>query len=297
MGRLLKMGKINQDSEKIGNEHLYDLLTSAEVSWQSIIYDLMNTGQLDPWNIDLALLAKSYLVKIKELEEANFFVSSKVLLAASLLLRIKSEILLNDYIKNIDDILFGKKEEKRVYERIEIDKNDLPILYPKTPMARMRKVSLEELMQALNNAISTENRRIRKEITERRVLKEAEIVLPKASKIKLKDRIKKIYSKFLVMFKSKKERIAYTDLVGLDREERIAAFLPVLHLDHQQRVWLEQDNHLDEIWLWLYSHYKKENGITQAKELIEEKREELVEQAGFENPLAGIFDSIENVGR
>ena len=288
------MGEINQDSGKIGNEHLYDLLTSAEVSWQSIIYDLINTGQLDPWNIDLALLAKSYLVKIKELEEANFFVSSKVLLAASLLLRIKSEILLNDYIKSIDDILFGKKEEKKVYERIEIDGNDLPILYPKTPMARMRKVSLEELMLALNKAMNTENRRIRKEITERQVLREAEIVLPKASKIKLKDRIKRIYSKFLVMFKTKKGRVAYTDLIGLDRDERIAAFLPVLHLDHQQKVWLEQENHLDEIWIWLYSHYKKEKGVTQAKELMEEKREEIVEEAGFENPLSGIFDSIES---
>ena len=143
------MEEITQDSGKIGNEHLYDLLTSTEVSWQSIIYDLINTGQLDPWNIDLALLARNYLVKIKEMEEANFFVSSKVLLAASLLLRIKSEILLNDYIKSIDDILFGKKDVKKVYERIEIDENDLPILYPKTPMARMRKVSLEELMNHL----------------------------------------------------------------------------------------------------------------------------------------------------
>jgi len=288
------MGEIVQDSEKIGNEHLYDLLTSSEVSWQSIIYDLINTGQLDPWDIDLALLARNYLVKVRELEEANFFVSSKVLLAASLLLRIKSEILLNDYIKSIDDILFGKKEEKKIYERIEIDENDLPILYPKTPMARMRKVSLEELMQALNKAISTESRRIRKEITERQVLREAEIVLPKASKIKLKDRIKKIYSKFLVMFNSRKSRVAYTDLVGADREERIAAFLPVLHLDHQQRIWLEQENHLNEIWLWLYSHYKKEKGMIQAKELLEEKREEIVEEAGFENPLAGIFESIES---
>jgi len=289
------MGEITEDSEKIGNEHLYDLLTSAEVSWQSIIYDLINTGQLDPWNIDLALLARNYLVKVRELEEANFFVSSKVLLAASLLLRIKSEILLNDYIKSIDDILFGKKDEKKVYERIEIDENDLPVLYPKTPMARMRKVSLEELMNALNKAMSTENRRIRKEIIERQVLREAEIVLPKVSKIKLKDRIKKIYSKFLVMFKTRGGRIAYTDLVGLDREERIAAFLPVLHLDHQQRVWLEQENHLDEIWLWLYSHYKKEKGVAQAKELLEEKREGLVEEAGFENPLAGMFESIENL--
>jgi len=285
---------VNADgnNDKIGNEHLYQLLTGQEVSWQAVIYDLMNTGQLDPWDIDLSLLANRYLVKIRELEEANFFVSSKVLLAASLLLRIKSEILLNDYIKSIDDILFGKKEqEAKKYERIEIDENELPLLYPRTPLPRMRKVSLQELMGALSKAINTENRRIRKEIIERQISREAEIVLPKASRVNVKDRIRKIYSRFLTMFKAKKSKIGYTELVGNDRDERIAAFLPVLHLDHQQKVWLEQANHLDEIWVWLYSHFKSENGVNRAKELLEEKREELVEQAGFENPLAGFFDT------
>ncbi len=92
------------------------------------------------------------------------------------------------------------------------------------------------------------------------------------------------------MFKTRKEKMSYTELVGSERDERIAAFLPVLHLDNQQKVWLEQENHLDEIWVWLYSHYKSK-GISQAKELIEEKREQLAEQAGFENPLAGFFEN------
>jgi segregation and condensation protein A len=284
---------VNPSLNSIGNDHLYDLLTSKEVSWQAIIYDLMNSGQLDPWNIDLALLANKYLEKIRELEEANFFMSSKVLLAASLLLRIKSEILLNEYIKSIDEILFGKEDKKDYkYERIEIDENDLPILYPKTPMPRLRKVSLQELMNALNKAISTENRRIKKEIVARGAEREAEIVLPRASRVNVKDRIRKIYSRFLTMFKTKKGKISYTDLVGKDRDERIAAFLPVLHLDNAQKVWLEQEKHREEIYVWLYSHYKQQ-GISRAKELIEDKREELAEQAGFENPLAGFFEGVE----
>lgn len=277
---------------KIGNDHLYELLTSKELSWQAIIYELMNTGQLNPWDIDLTLLAGKYLEKIRELEEANFFVSSKILLAASLLLRIKSEILLNEYVKSIDDILFGRKdEEKKIFERIEIDENDLPILYPKTPMPRMRKVSLQELMSALNKAINTENRRIKKEIVGIQAEKMAEIVLPKASRVNIKDRIRKIYSRFLTMFKTKKTKISYTELVGNDREERIAAFLPVLHLDAQQRIWLEQEKHLDEIFLWLYSHYKA-SGMSKANELLEEKKAEIAEEAGFENPLAGLFEDI-----
>ena len=140
-----------EKKEKINQDQLYELLTGKEISWQAIIYDLINSEQLDPWDINLGLLANKYLVKIRTLEEANFFVSSKVLLAAALLLRLKSEILLSKYIKSIDEILFGKKEEKKyVLERIQIDENELPELVPKTPLPRYRKVSLDELMKALD---------------------------------------------------------------------------------------------------------------------------------------------------
>jgi chromatin segregation and condensation protein Rec8/ScpA/Scc1 (kleisin family) len=43
-------------------------------------------------------------------------------LAASLLLRIKSEILLNKHIREIDNLLFKREEEiEKVIERIDFD--------------------------------------------------------------------------------------------------------------------------------------------------------------------------------
>src|SRR3989344_5610993 len=70
--------------EKVGQEQIHGLLFGDKLSWQAIIYDLMNTERLDPWDIDISLLANRCLGKVKEFEEANFFVSSKVLLAAAL---------------------------------------------------------------------------------------------------------------------------------------------------------------------------------------------------------------------
>ena len=149
--------------DRINQSQFFDLITSEELSWQSIIYDLIKTEQLDPWDIDLSVLADKYVEIIAQLEEADFFVSSKVLLACSLLLRLKSEI--NSYIQDLNDALYGKKEESRFeLERIEIDENELPILTPRTPMARHKKVTLQELMNALNHAINTETRRIKREI-------------------------------------------------------------------------------------------------------------------------------------
>jgi len=281
-----------KEGEKIGQNEVYELLTSKELSWQAIIYDLINTEQLDPWNIDLAILSNKYLGKIKELEEANFFISSKVLLAASILLRLKSEILIHKYIKSLDEILFGKKEESKPFEKIEIDENELPALYPKTPLPRYKKVSLQELMSALNKAISTENRRIKKEVVKVQQEKDSEIVLPKV-KISVRDRIRKIYSKILTAFKKKKTKVSYSDIAGGDKEERIACFLPCLHLDNQHKLFLEQEEHFNEIWVWLYSHYIKEQAVKETKELVEE--EKIAQETGFDNPLANFFDTTSEI--
>jgi len=139
------------------------------------------------------------------MEEANFFISSKVLLAASLLLRIKSEILLNEYIPSLDAILFGEKSEKKyVQERIEFDE-EIPELMLRTPLPRQKKVSLQELMAALGKAITTENRRIRKVVLSRQQELETAMALPKKT-INLKDQIHDIYSRLRGIFREKEER-------------------------------------------------------------------------------------------
>ena len=289
-----------EEIEKITQDQFYDMLLKKELSWQEIIYDLIKTEQLDPWNINLAVLSNRYLEKIQELEEANFFVSSKVLLAASLLLRIKSEILLNEYIRGLDDILFGKKEEKKyIAERIDLDESELPILNPKTPLPRFRQVTLNELMSALNKAINTENRRIKKEVQVRQAERLSHVDIPK-SRVNIRDRIRKLYAQIYTFFKKKPQtRLSYTDLAGKEKENRIACFLPVLHLSNQEKIWLTQENHFEEIWILMYEHYKKEVAIEGLQEDIQEITEELDDEQkqriekinkDFENPLANFFD-------
>jgi segregation and condensation protein A len=293
--------------EKISQDQLYDMLTSKEASWQAIIYELIKTEQLDPWDIDLALLSQKYLEKIRELEEANFFISSKVLLAASLLLRIKSEILLNRHIKSLDEVLFGKKEEKKAsIEKIEIDIDELPELMPRTPLPRFRQVTLQELMSALNKAINTEHRRIKREISVKQAERLSQVDIPK-TRINIRDRIRHIYAKISIYLKKKpKSRLSFTELVGEGREEKLAAFLPLLHLDNQQKVWLEQEDHFEEIWIWLYELYKKQRALDFVEEGIDEIEEELgldpekkrrIEKINkdFENPLANFFDTASKI--
>ena len=256
----------------MGHEQINVLLFSEQLSWQAIIYDLINTEQLDPWDLDISSLSKKYLEKVRQLEEANFFISSKVLYAASWLLRLKSEILIDKDIQDLDNVLFGKKEEKHyVQERIELDE-EIPELIVKTPLPRFKKISLDELMSALGHAIKTENRRIKKVVLTKQQEYETSLSLPK-KRINLQDKIKEVEKKLGEVFKNSEEKLAFTDLAGKESEERVSTFIPLLHLDTQHKVWLEQCKHCDEIWILLKHLYEKQNA-----ELLESMKKEVEEE-------------------
>jgi len=290
-----KTEQIEEENEKIGQNQFYDIITSRKPDWQAIIYDLIHTEQLDPWDIDIVVLTKKYFEKIQEIEEADYYVSSKVLLAASLLLRIKSEFLLNKHIRSIDEILFGKKDDsKPEIEKIEIDEDELPLLIPKTPLPRSRRVTLPELMSALNKAMNTETRRIKREVAMKRAHKLSHVDIPKFRRIDLKDRIKQFYARILTALKRKSDKnlnkVGYSKLIGEEKEERIASFLPLLHLSNTKKLWLEQEGHLDEIWIYLYEFFKlhKEKFIEELEEDIEEMKEEFARSESIDSETSRI---------
>ena len=201
------------------------------------------------------------------------FVSSKVLFAASLLLRMKSEILLNHYIPELDGRLFGRKEEKKYFqERIELEE-EVPELVQRTPLPRFRKVTLQELMAALGKAVQTENRRIQKVATAKQQEIETAILIPKRN-INIRDQIREIYGKLKNIFLNRKDRFAFSELVqSHNRGDKVGAFVPLLHLDNQHKVLLEQEGHLEEIWIWL----KKVHEEKYASELEQMRREAEIE--------------------
>lgn len=254
--------------KSVKQEQIHDLLFNREIGWQDIIHDLINTEQLDPWDVDIIILTDKYLERLQKFEETDFFISSKVLLAAALLLRIKSEILLKKYIKSIDEILFGNKNES---SRVELEPNPLfnieydgteaiPELVLRSPMPRFKKVTLQELMDSLDRAIATENRRIKKAIVGRNAILESSLSLPKR-KFSIQDKVKEIYDNLVknLAKDGKKEKISFSEFIGDDKDERIISFAGLLHLDHQKKVWLEQEKHFEDFDIWLEETYCSHN--------------------------------------
>jgi segregation and condensation protein A len=249
--------KEKEENKKVGQEQIYDLLTSRELSWQAIIYELIRTEQLDPWDINIVLLSQKYIETINQIQEQEglFFISSKVLLAAAILLRLKSEIL-HENIRDIDEILFAKKpknEIARTPQIITLEEEEIPLIMPRTPLPRARKVTLPELMQALEKAINTEHRRIKRTLISEKVRRDLNFAVFPKQTVSLSKKILDLLSRIRNFFsKTKKEKMMFSEiLTSQDKSEKIATFVPLLHLDHQKKVWLEQEKPFSDIEIWL----------------------------------------------
>ena len=230
---------------------LYDmLLKEDEITWQTIIYDLIKTEQMDPWDIDLSILSNKYIETIKTMKEMNMFISGKVMLAAALLLRIKSTKLVNEDIAYFDNLLFNSEPEE--LDDIPLEQGsqrvkDIPRLAIKTPQARKRKLTVQDLVEALQKALEVNQRKVLRKISDRTI----NVQIPKV-KIDISSLIKNIYQKILDIFK-KNEKVTFTKLVSSEKkEDKVYTFIPLLHLDNQGKINLVQEKPFGEIEIVKY---------------------------------------------
>ena len=237
-------------SEKINEQDkIYDMLINKdEVTWQTLIMDLIKTEQMNPWDIDLSLLTKRYIDALKLLKEANFYVSGKMILAAALLLKVKSNRLVNEDISNFDALLYPREEEMDLGILDDAPEPnrafDKPQLTIRTPMARKRKVSVEDLMGALKKALEVNQRRlIRREEDAR-----PNIVIPE-KKVDINLLIKDVYSKIIGYFEiNNSGNLTFTQLLpSTSKEDKILTFIPLLHLANEERIHIHQNEHFGEI--------------------------------------------------
>lgn len=226
-------------------EKLYNmLLQEDEITWKSIIMDLIKTEQMNPWDINISKLSQRYMETIKEMDEHNFFISGKVILAASILLRIKSNRLLTEYIANFDSLLYPPENiEEDIEEFNEYKDFKAPKLLVKTPQARKRKVNLNDLMLALQKALEVDNRRRIRKSYETPI---REYKLPKKTS-NILDLIKNVYNKISILFQ-KKETITFSELLPSEKkQDKIDTFIPLLHLQNKDKIDLNQEIPFGEI--------------------------------------------------
>ena len=113
--------------------------------------------------------------RLKDLKKFNFKVSGKAVLAAALLLKIKSNRLVGEDLDEFDRLMASKDvNEDEFYDELaaemrdpsQISEDERVTLIPRTPQPRSRKVSVHDLVGALEKALEVKKRRLIKSMPE-----------------------------------------------------------------------------------------------------------------------------------
>ena len=234
-------------------QKLFDiLLDQGELDWKNIIYDLVKSEQMDPWDIDLKVLTQKFIQVIKDLQEQDFKIPGKILLAAAILLKIKATHLIDNDITKLDQLINQTDEdvEEELFDEIEVarhrkEKQEYKLI-PRNPQPRNRKVSVNDLVEALQRAMSTKKKILAKQ-------RPVKFTHHLGKKIDIMEVIRDIYHKINYYSDKDNGKITFTRLLPpkAGKQEKVFTFLPLLHLENQHKIETEQKKHFDEIQIQL----------------------------------------------
>ena len=233
---------------KSTNEVIQELLFEKDdVTWQSIIYELIKSEEIDPWDIDISVLTKKYIETIKQLKEFDFKISGKALLAAAILLKIKSNRLVGEDLEEFDRIIAGDPEEDFFDEDITRERTEEEIqqLIPRMPQPRKRKVSIYDLMGALEKALEVKQRRIIKNMPN------FDIDIPK-KKPNVNLIMQNLFLKIKRFFILGNNHLTFEKLIPSEsKEDKVATFIPLLHLANRHKIDINQEKPFGDIEIYL----------------------------------------------
>jgi len=241
-------------------QKLFDLLLDqGELDWKNIIHDLVKSEEMDPWDINITLLTKKFIQVIKEMKEHDFKIPGKILLAAAILLKIKATHLVDNDITKLDELIHQTDEdiEEEFFDEIEGTKHQKEKqeykLIPRNPQPRNRKVSIHDLVDALQRAMSTKKKILAKQ-------RPVKFTHHLGKKVDIMEVIRDIYHKITYYSeKDKNNKTTFTRLLPekAGKHEKVFTFLPLLHLENQHKIETEQKEHFDEIHISLIKKGKK----------------------------------------
>ncbi|AIF69619.1 chromosome segregation protein ScpA [Palaeococcus pacificus DY20341] len=207
-----------------------------EITPVDILLQLVMMGKVDPWNIDIADLTEKYIERLREMKDLDLRVSARAILAASILLRMKTEALLYGDEKDED------KEEAKERIHVEVD----PIV---PPIRRVeRHYTLEDLIDALMDALEEAERK--KPRKRKKVKIEEEIFVVDDFRVDIEKHVNRLYEIVKEAYEETKDKISFWDLVFDPRPKIVArTFLYILFLANMGKVEIIQEEPFGEIYI------------------------------------------------
>jgi segregation and condensation protein A len=254
----------NQGMEVFENDldHIKANLDDASLE---ILVDMAKEGDLDPWDINLEKVTSKYLSAINQNPTDCLKEAGRAIFYASVLLRMKSDILamqsseaLNIGIHRELDDNYLLEEELANNQIKQITFNDLEAAIRRKYIQkakRFRKLTLKDLIQALQDAKEEEENRIYRKQQRLFDLENYSIIAPEVGD----DIMELTHAENLEAAIERLGIILPEHIVDGDRLEFESivkmlgcwsnAFLAILFLAHEHQIEFKQENFYGELWI------------------------------------------------
>ena len=209
-------------------------LVNSDATWRDLLLELVERNKLDPWNIDIIEIVDRYIDTVKKLKVLDLRVPANIILAAAILLRLKSNyISLHDYEETGEVAIDDGIQRPGVI----VDQLNFRLRIPPK-----RKVSLSELISALDEAMKMKESHMSP-------AQKAEPFIP----IKIDNfDIEAETEKLLDIIKDNMDRssmvtFSYLSSLTSINDPLLELFIPLLFLAHKDKVAIVQEKFFAEI--------------------------------------------------
>lgn len=116
----------------------------SEPTWKDVLVDLVKGSKFDPWDIDIAVIVDKYIEAVHNMKVVSLRVPANIVLAASILLKYKSDMLIEE-----------EQEQQQIMEEMQATRQSV-LVEPMPFRLRIpprRRITLAELVTALEEAM------------------------------------------------------------------------------------------------------------------------------------------------
>lgn len=226
---------------------LTQLMEDDDITWQSMIFELVKTEQMDPWDVNVGELSEKFIQMLNEMHETNLKIGGKVILASTILLRLKSGRFIDTDLAQLESLIASMDSYDDDFEEWDDlsgdgfspqrDRRNYKI-FPRTPQPRKRKVSVYDLVGALEGVIEKNKIKVRYKRYNSKETGELKIE-SKDINLVIKDVFQVLNQKTQDM---NCDKLKFSQILpSKRREDLVTTFLPLLHLTNQRVTDLYQD--------------------------------------------------------
>jgi segregation and condensation protein A len=205
----------------------------GEATWKDILVELVHKNQLNPWDIDIIDIVGKYVEVVKGLKVMDLRIPANIILAASILLRLKSDML--ELRDEALEELTPEDGSGRPY--VSVDPLSVRLRLPPR-----RRITLPELISALEEVMKL------REFKAARLASAATEFPLTLSRVDVEADIEALFA-LLAQHADSSRMLTFSSLYSLSQkpDALLDVFIPLLFLANKSRIALIQEDFFGEI--------------------------------------------------